>query len=64
MRCVETRDRSLNLEERQSLLEGSRDVAELCSAGWEAELASDELGYSAEISKQRVGGAAWFLCCL
>lgn len=51
------RHRSLKLEERQSLLEAGRDGAELCSAGWKAESISDKLGSSAEISKQRVGGA-------
>lgn len=34
-------------------------VAETCSAEWEAELAGDDLGYLAKISKQSVQGAAW-----
>lgn len=61
VRSADTRHRSLKLEERQSLLEAGRDGAELCSVAWKAEFVSDKLGYSAEISKQRVGGAR-FVC--
>lgn len=43
------------------MLEAGRDGAELCSVAWKAEFVSDKLGYSAEISKQRVGDAR-FVC--
>lgn len=44
------------------MLDSGRQLAKLCpTVVWRAELGSDELRSGAEISKQSVEGAAWFL---